>query len=561
MRLLPGLVGEQQRAGLRRGRRLASSGARTVHSSSSTTIAPPATRSPSATCTLRTTPVVGRDERRLHLHRLEHDERLPRLDGVALRDEHAQHGAGHRRRDRAVLAAGAVPVRGGVSSGGACVGGEGRLSRNEPCQTGGSGRPRLGQRRVLGRGTPSSSRRPAAPGGRRASAGTGGSSSRLAPRSRRARPPGGRAPRRASRRRRSASRSSGRRRCRPRRPPRRRRPRGSRPGAGGARGVPSAGGTCAGPRRRAAPRPRGPGAAAARATRRPRRAPAARRRGRARDELRHGMLDLDASVQLQEEEVAPVEHELGGARAPVGDRLREPDGGVATSRRAAPDRVRARATPRAPSGGGAGPSTRARRARSRRPARRRGAGSRRAAAARRTARRTRCRRRTPPSPRAARPRAPPRARPAERTTRIPRPPPPAAAFTSSGKPRLSRIALVEHGDAGLAGRPLRRELVPAGAQRLRRRSDEDEARRLDRFREIGVLGEEPVARVDRVCSGRLRCADVLLGVEVRGDLDRLAGDARVQRSRVVRGGNRDGRDPELAAGAEDAHRDLAAVRD
>jgi hypothetical protein len=39
---------------------------------------------------------------------------------------------------------------------------------------------------------------------------------------------------------------------------------------------------------------------------------------------------------------------------------------------------------------------------------------------------------------------------------------------------LGRVALVEHGHAGLARDPLRRELVPAGAQRLRRRADEDE---------------------------------------------------------------------------------------
>src|SRR6185503_15720145 len=103
-------------------------------------------------------------------------------------------------------------------------------------------------------------------------------------------------------------------------------------------------------------------------------------------------------------------------------------------------------------------------------------------------------------------------------------------------------------DARLAGRTLRGELVPTGAQRLRRRPDEDEARRLDCLREIGVLREEAVARVDRICSGRLRCADVLLGVEVRGDLDRLARDAGMQRAGVVRGGNGDGRDPELATG-------------
>ena len=53
------------------------------HSSSSTRTAPPATRSPSATWTAWHDARVGRDERRLHLHRLEHDERLARRDAVA----------------------------------------------------------------------------------------------------------------------------------------------------------------------------------------------------------------------------------------------------------------------------------------------------------------------------------------------------------------------------------------------------------------------------------------------------------------------------------------------
>ena len=47
------------------------------------------------------------------------------------------------------------------------------------------------------------------------------------------------------------------------------------------------------------------------------------------DELRHRVLDLDAPVQLEEEEVAPVEHELGGAGAAVADGARERDGGRA----------------------------------------------------------------------------------------------------------------------------------------------------------------------------------------------------------------------------------------
>jgi hypothetical protein len=54
---------------------------------------------------------------------------------------------------------------------------------------------------------------------------------------------------------------------------------------------------------------------------------------------------------------------------------------------------------------------------------------------------------------------------------------------------------------------------------------------------------------------------VLLRVEVSRDLDRLVGRARVQRAAVVGRDDGDGADPELAAGAEDAQRDLAAIRD
>src|SRR6266498_69761 len=49
----------------------------------------------------------------------------------------------------------------------------------------------------------------------------------------------------------------------------------------------------------------------------------------ARDELRHRVLDLDPAVQLEEEELAAVEHELGRAGALVADRARERDGGFA----------------------------------------------------------------------------------------------------------------------------------------------------------------------------------------------------------------------------------------
>ena len=66
--------------------------------------------------------------------------------------------------------------------------------------------------------------------------------------------------------------------------------------------------------------------------------------------------------------------------------------------------------------------------------------------------------------------------------------------------------------------------------------------------------------MDRVGAGLLRGANVLLGMEVRADLDGLVGGAGVQRAAVVQRDHGDGRDPELTARAEDPQRDLAAVR-
>ena len=40
-------------------------------------------------------------------------------------------------------------------------------------------------------------------------------------------------------------------------------------------------------------------------------------------ELRHWMLDLDPAVELEEVDVAAVNEELGGARAPISDCRRE----------------------------------------------------------------------------------------------------------------------------------------------------------------------------------------------------------------------------------------------
>ena len=254
----------------------------------------------------------------------------------------------------------------------------------------------------------------------------------------------------------------------------------------------------------------------------------------------------------------PVEHELGRAEAAVADRAGERDGRVAHPRRAA--RRRPRATPRAPSGGGAGSSTRARRARRPSPC----AGgeldldvarpldvalAEDAVVAERRLRLA-----------AAPPRARRRARAGSRTTRMPRPPPPAAALITSGKPISSGSPVGTTGTPASCRDPLRLELVAAEAERL---GDGPTKVRPASSTAAAKPGSRPGSRSrggsrrrrPRAPRGRAR-AD-------RGsrDLDRLVRDARVQRAAVVGRGHGHGRDPELAAGAEDAHGDLAAVGD
>ena len=105
-RLLDHIEGEQRR----RPSTVASDG-ELAYSSSSTSGAPAATWSPSATCTRADGRVVGRDDRRLHLHRLEHEERRAGGDPRPLFDEDADHGAGHLRREQALAGSGSALVR------------------------------------------------------------------------------------------------------------------------------------------------------------------------------------------------------------------------------------------------------------------------------------------------------------------------------------------------------------------------------------------------------------------------------------------------------------------
>src|SRR6185437_5690615 len=66
--------------------------------------------------------------------------------------------------------------------------------------------------------------------------------------------------------------------------------------------------------------------------------------------------------------------------------------------------------------------------------------------------------------------------------------------------------------------------------------------------------------MDRIGAARLRGADVFLRREIRGDRDGLIGRARMQRAGIVGRDDGDRCDSQSLCRAEDAQRNLAAVR-
>ena len=162
---------------------------------------------------------------------------------------------------------------------------------------------------------------------------------------------------------------------------------------------------------------------------------------------------------------------------------------------------------------------------------------------------------------------------------MPLPPPPAEALIITGKPTASAAATaaasVSDGvgmagdgrDARFGGELLRGDLVAHRADGMRVRPDEGDARRGERLGEVGALGEEAVAGMDRVGAGRPAGRDDLVDDEIRG-----RGLRRPDMHGLVRGRNMnglavgivvdgDGGDAEPPRGLGDADGDLAAVGD
>jgi hypothetical protein len=119
----------------------------------------------------------------------------------------------------------------------------------------------------------------------------------------------------------------------------------------------------------------------------------------------------------------------------------------------------------------------------------------------------------------------------------------------------------------LGGNRLGLGLAAHAAHGLRRGADELQAGLAHGLREVGVLGEEAVARMDRLGLGLERrgddlvAAQVALGRGARSDLHHLVGGPREGRAAVGIGDDGNRAHTEPVRGADDADGDLAAVGD
>src|SRR5262249_58345371 len=120
---------------------------------------------------------------------------------------------------------------------------------------------------------------------------------------------------------------------------------------------------------------------------------------------------------------------------------------------------------------------------------------------------------------------------------------------SSGEPLCGFLSRVV---AGTAGSPRARHYPTSGAfhcgfaDRVRRRTDKCHAGGFASLREVGVLGEKAIARMNRASAAPAAGFNYLLNVEVgifrRGcdDVNRLVGKTHVEGSRIPVGVNGDG---------------------
>ena len=144
---------------------------------------------------------------------------------------------------------------------------------------------------------------------------------------------------------------------------------------------------------------------------------------------------------------------------------------------------------------------------------------------------------------------------------MPRPPPPAAALTTSGRPTSSAVPVGSVGTPTPAAIRFASSLSAARRMALAGGPDPHEAGAAHRLCQCGALGQEAPAGVHGVgarLDGRLHEP---VGVEVAADLPDVVGHAGVQRASIVGGHRRDRRHAEPPARARDADRHIAPVCD
>ena len=164
-----------------------------------------------------------------------------------------------------------------------------------------------------------------------------------------------------------------------------------------------------------------------------------------------------------------------------------------------------------------------------------------------------------------------------RATLSPRPPPPNAALIATGSPYSVANATTSSASGdGVGGAGHQRgadllrdvaglDLVAQRGDGGRRRTDPDQPGVEDGLREVGVLGQEPVARVHRVGARAggdvedLGHVEVGLGRRRAAERVRLVGQRDEQPVRVRVGVDRDAAEPRVGRGPDHPDRDLAAV--
>jgi hypothetical protein len=123
------------------------------------------------------------------------------------------------------------------------------------------------------------------------------------------------------------------------------------------------------------------------------------------------------------------------------------------------------------------------------------------------------------------------------------------------------------GHTSTAHQVARADLVAEGSDRGGARTNETDADVVAHFSKVGVLGQKPVARMNCISSGDLRCADDVGDVQVAAVAGRGSdanGFVRQQHAQRVAIGLRvgdDRADAHLLAGSDDAHGDLATIGD